>query len=181
MIRTQKDGRRVPADKAREVAESLVWELAPVCSRIEIAGSLRRRRPSVGDVELLCIPKYEGPADLLDEKLRELMQARVLEYRLNKRGYHVYGPLNKLLQHVATGIGVDVFSTSEDCWAVALVVRTGGEATNIRIASAALRKGWRFRAYGKGFSTPKGDLVCRTEAEVFEAVGLPYKEPWERE
>ena len=167
--------------QAELIANELLKMLEPACQRVTIAGSIRRQKPQVGDVELLCIPKHQGHVDLLDQKLRQLMQAQVLEYRLNKRGHRMYGPFNELLQHVATGIGVDIFSTAENCWAVALVVRTGGEVTNRRIATAALRKGWRFRAYGSGFSTPEGELVCHSEAEVFESVGLPYKVPWERD
>ncbi|GAH53689.1 unnamed protein product, partial [marine sediment metagenome] len=82
--------------------------------------------------------------------------------------------------HCESGIGVDVFSTDEQCWPVALVVRTGGERTNKEIASRALERSMRFRAYGDGFDTPDGHLQCKSEEEVFKAVGLPYKEPWER-
>jgi DNA polymerase/3'-5' exonuclease PolX len=68
----------------------------------------------------------------------------------------------------------------EERWAVALVVRSGGAETNKRIATAALRKGWHFRAYGRGFTTPDGEVICRSEREVFEEVGLPYLPPEER-
>lgn len=61
-----------------------------------------------------------------------------------------------------------------------MVVRTGGQITNKRIATAALRKGYQFHAYGKGFTTPQGEIVCHSERDVFEVVGLPWQEPWER-
>jgi DNA polymerase/3'-5' exonuclease PolX len=106
----------------------------------------------------------------------------VLEYRPNKKGVITYGPKNKFLRHVESGIGIDVFSTTEECWPVALVVRTGGERTNKKIASLAIKRGMRWHAYGRGFTLASGsELVCRSEASVFEAVGLPYLEPWERE
>jgi DNA polymerase/3'-5' exonuclease PolX len=167
--------------KAKAIAREIVGWLTPACERIVIAGSIRRRKPEVGDIELLCIPKFDGIVDLLDQKLKWLIGTRVLEYRPNKRGSIVYGPKNKLLRHVESGIGIDVFSTNEECWWVALVVRTGGEKTNKLIAMAAIRKGWHWHAYGSGFSTPNGELVCRSEKDVFEFVGLPYKEPRERE
>ncbi len=171
----------VSADIAGRVARELVGRLSPACDRIAIAGSLRRRRAWVGDIEILCIPRYKGFIDMMDREVKHLIQAGVMDYRANRVGRRVYGRRNKLLVHVRGGIGVDIFSTTEECWPVALVVRTGGEKTNKRIAAAALRKGWRFHAYGSGFSTPRGELVCRSEREVFEAVGLPYQEPWERE
>jgi DNA polymerase (family 10) len=167
-------------EKAKAIAGKIRVLLWPVCDRIEIAGSIRRRKPEVGDIELLCIPKYFAGVDQLDRELGALMIQRILGFRLNKLGRRVYGPKNKLLRHIESGIGVDIFSTDAKCWPVALVVRTGGKETNKRIAMAALRKGWRFHAYGSGFSTPDGEIVCHSEREVFEAVGLPYQEPWER-
>ena len=169
-------------ERAKAIAEELKRLLAPTCDWIEIAGSIRRQKPEVGDIELLCIPKYIAGVDQLDREIGALFIQGILEFRLNKLGSRVYGPKNKLLRHVESGIGVDVFSTTEECWPVALVVRTGGEKTNKEIASRALEKGMRFHAYGRGFTLPDGkcELICHSEADVFKAVGLAYKEPWER-
>jgi len=167
-------------EKAKVIAENLKSLLTPVCEKIEVAGSIRRQKPEVGDIELLCIPRYVAGVDQLDREIGALMIQGILGYRLNKLGSRVYGPKNKLLRHVESGIGVDIFCTDAKCWPVALVVRTGGKENNKRIATAALGKGWRFHAYGSGFSTPDGEIVCRSEREVFEAVGLPYLERWER-
>ena len=164
-------------EKAKAIARDLVNYLTPGINRIIIAGSIRRQKPQVGDIELLVIPR----ANYLDKILDDLMMQGILAMRLNKRGYRVYGSKNKLMLHVPSGIGVDIFSTDEVCWPVALVVRTGGEKTNKRIATTALRRGYRFHAYGSGFSTPQGYIVCHSEREVFEVVDLPYLEPWERD
>lgn len=172
---------RVELARARLIAEELKALLAPECQRIEVAGSIRRRKPFPNDIELLCIPKYVDGVDQLDEEIKKLMAEGLLGHRRNVRGSIAYGPKNKLLVHLPSGIGVDVFSTDEECWWVSLVVRTGGEVTNKRIATAALRKGWHLQAYGHGFSTPQGDVVCRAEDEVFRAVGLPYMAPERRE
>jgi DNA polymerase/3'-5' exonuclease PolX len=168
-------------EKARAIAEELKKLLEPACERITIAGSIRRQKPRVGDIELLVIPKFDGIFDLLDRELKWLIGTHILEHRLTKIGSVVYGPKNKLLRHVASGIGLDVFSTDAECWWVSLVVRTGGEATNKEIASLALERGMRFHAYGRGFTLADGsELVCKSEEEVFKAVGLAYQAPWER-
>ncbi len=167
-------------ERAKAIAEELKRLLEPACERITIAGSIRRRKPEVGDIELLCIPKYVAEVDQLDREIGALFIRRLLGFRLNKLGSRVYGPKNKLLVHLESGIGADIFSTTEECWPVALVVRTGGKITNQRIATAALRKGYRFHAYGSGFSTPNGEIVCHSEREVFETAGLPYQAPEER-
>lgn len=167
--------------RAQLIAEELKALLAPECQRIIIAGSIRRRKPFPNDIEILAVPKYVDGVDQLDEEIKKLMVEGLLGYRRNVRGSIAYGPKNKLLMHLPSAMAVDIFSTSEDCWWVSLVVRTGGEITNRRIATAAIRKGWHLQAYGHGFSTPRGDVVCRSEEEVFRAVGLPYPAPWERD
>lgn len=194
MTQLTKTKRRWSLKKAEEVAKHLRTLLTPCCKCIVVAGSIRRRRPAVGDVELLCIPlvmstsdMFGGPTDrvdMLDLALQELVREGILAYRLNSKGKHVgYGPKNKFLLHVASGSGipVDVFSTTEEGWAMSLVVRTGSAAFNKRLMAAAQALGMRGHAYGSGFSMPDGStLVCQSEKEVLAAVGWPYIPPEER-
>lgn len=171
---------RVEAEVALQVAETLSWLLAPACEHNQVAGSLRRQRPEVGDIEILAIPRCEGGIDFLDKAVKHLIFNGILDYRRNKRGHPMYGPQNKYLIHVASGIAVDIFSTTEEAWHVALVIRTGPKESNVAIATAAQRKGWRLKAYGDGFDTPNGPIRCHSEREVFELVGLPFREPEDR-
>ncbi len=167
--------------KAKAIAEELKCLLKPACEEVVIAGSIRRQKSFPNDIELLCIPKFTDGVDQLDREIGALVVQRILGFRLNKLGRRAYGPKNKLMLHLPSGIGVDIFSTDAQCWPAALVIRTGGKVTNQRIAMAAIRKGWHLQAYGAGFSTPNGDVVCKSERDVFEFVDLRYLEPWERE
>ncbi|GAH51278.1 unnamed protein product [marine sediment metagenome] len=168
-------------EKAQAIANNILRILEPACQRVTIAGSTRRRKPYPHDIELLCIPKYVDGIDMLDAKIQTMIHFDMLGYRLNKLGSKVYGPKNKLLVHLPSGIGVDIFSTTAECWPVALVVRTGGERTNKEIAFRAIERGMRFHAYGRGFTRADGsELICQSEADVFRAVGLAEREPWER-
>ena len=45
--------------QARKWADKIVAELDPLCDRIEVAGSIRRRRPEVHDIDIVCIPKLK--------------------------------------------------------------------------------------------------------------------------
>ena len=172
---------RINAQEAHRASGSILERLEPFCDDIRFVGSLRRNKPTVGDIEFLCIPRFEsGIVDLLDRGIKQLIAAEFFDYRPNINGSRVYGPQNKLLVHVPSGIGIDIFSTSHEKWFTALVVRTGGAETNKRIARAAIAKGWRFQAYGEGFLTPHGGIRCNSEREVFELVGLKYLEPWDR-
>ncbi|MDE2021280.1 MAG: hypothetical protein KGJ13_13170, partial [Patescibacteria group bacterium] len=81
----------------------------------------------------------------------------------------------------ASGIPVDFFSTAESSWFNYLVCRTGGADNNCQIALAANRKGWKWNPYGAGFTDQHGQMVpARQERDVFELVGLPYRDPWDR-
>ena len=156
-------------------------------------GSLRRRKPDVGDIELLYIPVIEERKDdtglfisqevnLVDEKLGCLVAEEKLELRRNVLGRQVYGPKNKLMRHVPTGIPVDLFAATEENWWNYLVCRTGPAELNVRICEAAIIKGWKWNPYGIGFTRADGQVVhaSNSEQEVFTFVGLPYAEPWER-
>jgi len=97
------------------------------------------------------------------------------------KGKRAYSPKKKFMVHAPSGIGVDIFTTDNQCWYVALVVTTGGNMTNRHISTAARNKGWHFRTSGSGFDTPNGFICCSTERAVFEAVDLPYFTPEQRE
>lgn len=183
---------RWPLEFAKMVADILVAKLGPHCKRIQVAGSIRRRKPMVGDIELLCIPdvvtltnlfgEETETLDALDQGIKELIEAGFLDYRLNRAGQRLgYGPANKFLVHVASGMPIDIFATTEKKWAMSLVVRTGPAKMNIRLMKAARDRGLRGHAYGDGFTLPDGSpLPCRSEEEVFAAVGWPYLPPEER-
>jgi len=180
-----------------QVAKQLVSVLQPCCTRLVVAGSLRRRKPDVGDVELVYIGMSElrkDPCDmfgrtmvnLAEQAIERLQKAGVIKRRLNARGLETYGPKNKLMLHAETGMPVDLFASSEATWWNYLVCRTGPSESNIRICEAARRRGWKWNPYGAGFT--KGERIagtyaehaCHSEAEVFEFVGLPHLTPEER-
>jgi DNA polymerase/3'-5' exonuclease PolX len=56
-------------DKALPIAQRLVEHFNPFCERIEIAGSVRRRKPTVGDIEIVAIPKRITINDLFDSEV----------------------------------------------------------------------------------------------------------------
>lgn len=187
-------GPRYPRAAALAVARELVAALTPACSRLIVAGSLRRRKADVGDVELVFIPRIveqPDPGDLLGNRIscdaaelaiNDLVARGVLAKRPKSNGTTTWGDQNKLAIHVASGIPVDLFAGQMANWWCLLVCRTGSAETNQQICNAAIARGWKWNPYGAGFSDRDGRLVRRvySERDVFEAVGLSYKEPWER-
>lgn len=174
---------RYPLGTALVVATNLLHLLEPACERIEVAGSVRRKKPDVGDVELLCIPKATENLfypDALDERIRGLIGNGILGYRLNRNGSQQYGPLNKLLVHLGSGIPVDIFSTEAKYWGMAMTMRTGPAEFNIRMMSRFRGLGMRGHAYAGISSMTNHDIECPDEATVFRHLGWPYLEPEER-
>lgn len=178
-----------------KVAKELCDALKPVTERLVVAGSLRRRKAEVGDVEILFVPKVErrrvglfaedvSEVCLVGECLGALLAAGVLAKRLNANGSEMWGAKNKLAVHVASGVPVDFFAATEESWFNYLVCRTGPGESNIAICQSAIERGWKWNPYGSGFSRTVGLGVethaVASEREVFEFVGLPYREPWDR-
>lgn len=181
---------KFPRAAAMAAAAELCRALKPACERLVVAGSLRRRRAEVGDIEILYVPAFQTVPDGLfhtkkenrvDCILAQLLAEGLLRKRRNKLGSEIWGEENKFAVHVQSGIPVDLFQCRPASWFSYLVCRTGGAENNVRIASAALTKGWKWHPYGRGFSDQEGRLIpVESEQDVFRLVGLPYLEPWQR-
>lgn len=184
------DKKKFDADEACPVAEHLLKLLRPFCERIEIAGSLRRMKDRVGDIELLFVPKMaarqtglfdQEPFNLAQEKIGKLLASGALEKRPNVNGQFAWGTKNKLGLHVESGIPVDLFETTEANWWVSLVVRTGSKETNLALTTGAQKLGRTLNAYGCGVTESDGTVIPATsEQHVFELCGVDYLEPNER-
>ena len=171
---------RCPLHRAEEVANEMVKLLESACARITIAGSIRRQKPEVSDIELLVIPKYAGLADMLDREIQTLLFGGILDFRRNKRGSRVYGPKNKLMVHVPSGIAVDLFSSTEENWGMALFVRTGPREWNIKAMSRFRELGMQGHAYGGVTDAEGNELGCPDEETIFGYLGWAYVPPERR-
>lgn len=182
---------RYSAAEAWEIARPLAFALEQVCERVEIAGSLRRKKPQVGDIEILFIPRLADDKNdmfrptfvsLAEGLINGWLQDNLLAMRPSKTGVFTWGPKNKLGVHVASGIPIDLFATTQENWFNSLVCRTGGKENNLLLTKTALSKGFSFEAYGSGFSNLRGGPRhdSTSERDVFDFIGLPYKEPQDR-
>lgn len=179
-----------PHAEALRVAEELQAMISPACKRIAIAGSLRRWKPEVGDIELLFVPILsERPDGLFDRRIvdvcsevvEKLLADGVLAKRPNVNGHFTWGERNKLAIHVPSGIPVDLFGTTEANWFVSLVIRTGSKETNLRLTNGAIRRGATLNAYGSGVTWSDGTQTAATsEQHVFEMCGVLYLPPERR-
>jgi len=188
---------RWPRGTAMAVACEIVDLLRPACAAVMVAGSLRRGKSDVGDVEILFIPlltSLPDPGDFFaireancaEMVIREMLESGILTKRLSVDGRESWGEKNKLARHVATGMPVDLFAATHENWCNYLVCRTGPAESNMRIAQSAQQMGWKWNPYGPGFSRGGHDDVdfetykVTSEEDVFRFVGLPYDKPEDR-
>lgn len=154
---------------ALTIAQDLVEQLRPWCERIEIAGSLRRRKPEVGDIDLVLQLKPYARLPLLQQL-----------HRCAGRAPERWGPKAACLERYR-GIQVDLYFAEPDTWATLLLIRTGSKNHNILLCRRAQALGLKLHANGEGLVRNGTRLPIDTEADVFMLLGLPYREPWERE
>ena len=151
------------AEVAQKVADEVFDVIYPSCTNIQVAGSLRRRKAEIGDVDIIAIP--------LDRNV--LQKALERHYTLITNGEKV-----KAFEH--NGVHVDLYLPSLDEYEPTLMHRTGSKCHNIAIAKRATAMGYHLST-SKGILGGSGQVVASTEKEIFRVLGLTYKEPWERE
>ncbi len=105
--------------QAMNVAQSLMAELAPLCERIAVAGSLRRMRPEVGDIELVAIAK--PVLDLFGEPAGG---CQITDW-LTWQGIKPTKNGERYKQFEYGGYQVDLFLAQPDNWGLIYMIRTG--------------------------------------------------------
>ncbi|KJS56563.1 phosphoesterase [Streptomyces rubellomurinus subsp. indigoferus] len=166
----RQSGGRTLLDAATELAEQLVAALSavPGCTRCAYAGSLRRMRETVGDVDVLATAEDSAP----------LMAALTeLPYVAEVIGS---GPTKTSIR-TDQGVQVDLRVVPEEDWGAALVYFTGSKAHNIKLRTMAVRAGLKLSEYGLFEVDGGAKVVSATEDEVYAALGLPWIPPTLRE
>lgn len=170
-------GQKQPHAQVLTVAQHIEYTLRPYCERIEIAGSLRRQRPFVGDIELVAIPKR--PVDLFgmpqmgtDTALDQFLVEKQVKLSKNGRKYKqfTYG------KHK-----VDLFLPETKAhWGSIFLIRTGSHEFNMWLmAVRAKQLGLRFT---DGLLYDNGRVVdTYTEEAVFAALQMRFVPPTDRD
>ncbi len=190
MVRDMK--REIPLATAQDVAgQWLSNRLAPHCERVQIAGSIRRECPTVGDIGIVAIPRpsfFETMARLHDSPASEISILKGLPGLQRGRAKYIQ------IRDSFYRIQLDVFLASRETWGVVLAIRTGSaefsrglmiRANRIGLTSFQSRLVSRAEViYGKngkpkamGFAAP---LETPEERDVFEALKIRWVEPENR-
>ncbi len=168
----QRTGRSLQSDARSSAAAMIAWLRQETGEeRVEVAGSLRRWRETIGDVDLLI--GSTAAARVMDAFSRAPTVERVLAHGETKSSVIV-----------ERGLQIDLRVVPETSWGAALLYFTGSKEHNVRLRGIALRKKLLLNEYGlyrvgeeKG-GTP---LASRTEEEIYQALGMDWIAPELRE
>ena len=161
---------RLPLAQAHPLAMEVVEDLllaAPV-ERIEPAGSIRRMRDTIGDIDILVTSSE--PQVVMSTFVGLPVVDHVLEQGATK---------SSILSH--SGAQVDVRVVDPESFGAALQYFTGSKEHNVRLRELAVRRGLRLSEYGVFDVKTERRIAGATEEEVYAALGLPLIPPEMRE
>ncbi|MBW3534037.1 MAG: DNA polymerase/3'-5' exonuclease PolX [Gemmatimonadetes bacterium] len=162
---------RVEAERLVAPLQEWVAE-APGVERVEVAGSLRRKRETIGDVDLLAQAAEGG---IVVERFVAFPGAASVEASGPTKGSIV----------LRSGLQVDLRVIPAESWGAALHYFTGSKEHNVAVRQRAQRLGRKVSEWGVfevGEDGAEGARIAgATEAEVFGALGLPWIAPELRE
>lgn len=165
---------------AIRAADPIFDRLLPHCTRIEIAGSVRRRKPEVGDIEIVCIPRVTREADLFSmgaPKRDDGFADAVRALGIVRKGCPDVGKHIQIERGI--GLQIDIFTATPRNWGLIFAIRTG----SARYSHEVLARGW-VRA---GCHSAEGTMYRGTtaidlpeETDLFNLIGVPYLAPEKR-
>lgn len=200
-------GERIPLGLAQTLGKQLAQSLEPSCEKVMIAGSVRREKQTIGDLEIVAMPRQHEAKDLfgedidtgrtyLDVALEHLHEVDLLGWAPDKRKQ---GNKLKKLRHGKTGFLCDLFIVTEPrAWGTHIAVRTGPHPFSIHMMKRAKELKMFFadgfllhnhQSHGmaneKSYCRDGADcsliISLPNEADVFEALKINYMYPRERE
>jgi DNA polymerase (family 10) len=161
---------RIPLGTAWPVAVDLLEGLKAHCEEVldaTVAGSLRRWRSTIGDIDLLAAS--DSPTAVMRAFSGHPRVAEVILSGDTKTSVRLHN-----------GLQVDLRVLEPQRWGAALQYFTGSQAHNVRVREIARKQGLSLSEYG--FKREDGgEILCPTEEEVYETLGLPWVPPEMRE
>jgi DNA polymerase/3'-5' exonuclease PolX len=180
------EGMKVPYADAKKIADDLLVLLGNHFQRLQIAGSLRRKKEFVGDIELVGIPHavldpnsfWATPISPIGG-ITSLM--KTFGYKAEKTG-------EKYIKFVSShGMNVDLFMCTPETWGCIFMIRTGSAEFTRKMVTHKFYGGWcpnRLCFSNGRLLEYQGDVLVPLETPeesfVFDELGLAYVPPEQR-
>ncbi len=157
---------RMLLGEALELAEYVVSQLESYCERIQYAGSLRRMKETVGDIDILAV----GDAGVIMDRFVKMDRVSEVIAKGTTKSSVLIGTRQ-----------VDLRVVKKDQWGAALQYFTGSKEHNVHLREIAKEKGLKINEYGV-FEVGSGKRIAgEREEEVYEVLGLQFVPPELRE
>lgn len=157
--------KNIPWNEANEIADQIARRLEPFCEKIVVAGSIRRKKNFVNDIDIVLIPKKEC------EKLMR-------HYLWNNFFCTKFG--DKIIEFIYNKIKVQLYLTDEQKFETILLIRTGSAAHNHKLALLAKIRGWKLKADGTGLIDSNNNIIANTEQSIIKKILGHYVPPEKR-
>ncbi len=166
----RRSGGRMLLDAATALAEQIVGALSsvPGCLRCSHAGSLRRFRESVGDLDVLAASDDPAPIMRAFAELPDVAEV-------------IAGGEKKTSIRTSAGFQVDLRVVPPQSWGAALQYFTGSKAHNVRTREIAVRAGLKLSEYGVFDAESGAVVVSETEEALYARLGMDWVPPPLRE
>ena len=159
--------RRFPRDEVKDDVAKLLKAIRAVSGveRCEAAGSFRREKETVGDIDVLAVARHR-------EKVMDAVAHLPIVAKVIAQGE------TKLSFDFVSGIRVDVRFVEPDQWGAALLYFTGDKEHNIALRKLAIGHGWKLNEYG--LYEGENVIAGGEEKDIYGALGMRFLEPRER-
>jgi len=117
-------------EEAGVLADRVIYCIQPLCDRVQIVGSIRRKRADVHDVDVVALPKTPWDWPMIVKRLKKELNMTLIRT----------GPELATLGFKHVDLPVDIYRARATTWGVLLLIRTGSKGHNIKLCSRA--KGW---------------------------------------
>lgn len=157
---------------AEEEGARLIRLIKPIkgVEKIALAGSLRRKKETVGDIDIVLVALPRNRKRIIDEIIRKIQPKKILARGTTK--------LSMIVGARETQVDIRLVHDYE--FGSAMLYFTGSKEHNIRLRTIAKEKGLKINEYGI-FDVKSGERVAgETEEEMYELLGLNYVSPEKR-
>jgi DNA polymerase/3'-5' exonuclease PolX len=156
---------------AARLAHEIEAAVEGYCDKIEVAGSIRRQKPRVHDIDFVVVAKNDADWQRINDALKRM---KAKPNCCGNQLIKAYVPCqNGLFQ-------VDFYRAKPSTFGIHLLVRTGSADHNMWLAGYAISKGMRLK-YSEGLIKEGKPIAGEDEKAVFEVLGLPCPTASERE
>lgn len=169
---------KLPLLQAAIIAQSLMIDLTPYCERLEIAGSIRRAKSEIGDIDLVAVPRYAEP---------DMFGALSENHTLDLVDWSKFGKLIKgghKYKQIALPEGMNLelwIVTPPAQWGVIYLIRTGPEEYGHKMVTVRANYGYMPSNYkfkdGAIWNQHNHIIPTPEEKDVFDLFGMKYTEP----